>query len=119
MGTEPYTQTENTPQVRTSAPSLQVADRVSVGVTRGLAEEFRSRGFPAKTAVMGYDEYEQRAVTWTGSLNAMAPIRREGVDLPADRRYLYRFSPQSRLTPAQPALTWCVSPRERLRRRRA
>ncbi|MEJ7787449.1 MAG: HK97 family phage prohead protease, partial [Solirubrobacteraceae bacterium] len=69
MGTEPDTQTAVTPEVteERAAPvtgGLQVADRVSVGETRSLAEQFRADGFPGETATVDFGEF--RAATFTG-----------------------------------------------------
>jgi len=62
--------TEPTP--RPSGVGLQVADRVSVGETRSLAEEFRAAGFPGENATIPWQQFEDRAVTWTGSVDTIA-----------------------------------------------
>ena len=67
---EPDTDTdEDRPQP--PAGGLQVEDRVTASepARRGLADEFRSRGFPGETATLPWDEFEARAVTWTGSVD--------------------------------------------------
>jgi len=98
MGTEPDTQTENTPQITEdrAAPvtgGLQVADRVTVGETRSLAEQFRYNGFPGETATVDFGEF--RAATFTGSLDNLAPgPQRVGVNLGADSRYAWPVFPQ-------------------------
>ena len=98
MGTEPDTQTENTPQITEdrAAPvtgGLQVADRVTVGETRTLAEQFRQNGFPGETATVDFGEF--RAATFTGSLDTLAPgPQRVGVNLGADSRYAWPVFPQ-------------------------
>jgi len=74
MGTEPDTQTAVTPEVTEdrAAPvtgGLQVADRAHITVTetRSLAQEFRHAGFPGETATIRWQQFEDRAVTWTGT----------------------------------------------------
>ena len=65
-----------------SAPS----DRV----TRGLADEFRSRGFPGERATLEWTEYESRALAWSGSADLLAPdTRRVAAPLGADQRYAW------------------------------
>jgi len=67
MGDTPDTQTETT-QTETedrAAPvtgGLQVEDRVTVTATRptGLADEFRSAGFPSETATIPWQNFEDR-----------------------------------------------------------
>jgi HK97 family phage prohead protease len=68
---------------------LHVDDRRSSSAPAGLAEAFRSRGFPGERAELSFAEYEARAVTWTGSLDSMAPVRRQGSPLPADSRWFW------------------------------
>jgi hypothetical protein len=74
---------------RATAGSLNVDDRRSTSAPAGLAEAFRSRGFPGERAELSFAEYEARAVTWTGSLDSMAPVRRQGSPLPADSRWFW------------------------------
>ncbi len=52
----------------TTTGGLQVEDRVTVTATRGLADEFRAAGFPGELATLPFDTFEERAVTWTGSV---------------------------------------------------
>jgi phage head maturation protease len=78
--------------VTTTSSGLQVEARVSVAnePRRGLAAEFRHRGFPGEVAVMSWDEYEDRAVTWTGSVDNVATApRRESAALGFDQRYAW------------------------------
>ena len=75
--------------VRRTRGGLDVDDRRSTSAPRGLAELFRARGFPAELATISFEEFEQRAVTWTASLDAMAPVRRQGEPLAADTRWLW------------------------------
>ena len=87
------TRSAPTPPEESSRPptgSLHVQDRVSAGAPRGLADEFRSRGFPGERAVMPWDEFESRAVTWSASVDALAPgTRRQAAALGADQRYIW------------------------------
>ena len=77
---------------RSSAGTLRVEDRNSAPPARGLAEEFRSAGFPGERAEIGFEEF--RAATWTGSVDDMAPVRRDGVPLGADQRYAWPAFPR-------------------------
>jgi len=52
---------------------LRITDRVSVGETRSLAEQFRADGFPHETATVDFGEF--RAATFTGSVDTLAPGR--------------------------------------------
>lgn len=75
------TRSEPTPQEdapRAAAGTLRVGDRASTGSPRGLADEFRSRGFPGELAVMDWSEFESRAVTWSASIDSLSQVRREG-----------------------------------------
>jgi uncharacterized protein len=74
---------------RPATGSLRVGDRVSAPVTRGLADEFRSRGFPGERAEMPWPEFESRAITWTGSVDLINQDRRTGAALGADQRYAW------------------------------
>jgi phage head maturation protease len=77
---------------RTNGAGLKIEDRVEGVSPRGLADEFRVRGFPGETAEMTYDEF--RALAWTGNINTLAPVRREGVPLPFDERWAFPVLPQ-------------------------
>ncbi len=95
-GTAAPEATEETAEDR-AAPvttgGLHVTDRVSVGETRSLAEQFRSDGFPGQTATVDFGEF--RAATFTGSLDTLAPgPQRVGVNLGADSRYAWPVFPQ-------------------------
>jgi hypothetical protein len=74
---------------RATTGSLHVDDRRSSSAPPGLADAFRSRGFPTERAELSFAEYEARAVTWTGSLDSMAGMRRQGSPLPADTRWFW------------------------------
>ena len=71
------------------AGSLRVEDRVTEPAKRGLAEEFRSRGFPDELATIDFDTFEQRAVTWTGSVDNINKVQAAAGPLGADQRYAW------------------------------
>ena len=59
-----------------------------------MAEEFRSRGFPGERSIMDWIDFERlnfedRAVTWSASIDALSQVRREGVPLGVDTRYAW------------------------------
>ena len=84
------TRSDPTPPEETPRPPagcLRVEDRATGPAPRTLAEEFRSRGFPGETATMAWDEFESRAVTWSGGIDNLNTQRRQGVPLGADTRY--------------------------------
>jgi uncharacterized protein len=75
---------------RAPAGSLRVEDRaIASGSNRGLAELFRDRGFPGERAVIEWDEFESRAVTWSASVDVMNQARRMGGPLGLDQRYAW------------------------------
>lgn len=75
----------------TSTGGLHVEDRVTVTATRpsSLAEEFRAAGFPGETATIPWETYEDRAVTWTGSVDTMNRVRRDSAALGYDQRWVW------------------------------
>jgi prohead serine protease len=69
---------------------LRVEDRVEARPRRGLADEFRTAGFPGETATMDWNDYEVRAVTWTGSVDNVSPApRRQAAGLGYDQRFCW------------------------------
>jgi len=64
---------------------------VAVTATRPqtLAEEFRAAGFPGQTATIPWETFEDRAVTWTPSMNLLNQAQRTGGALPIDQRYAW------------------------------
>jgi HK97 family phage prohead protease len=77
----------------TRAGSLRVDDRQEGAPARSLADEYRSRGFPGQRAELSFDEF--RSVTWSGSVNDLAPSRRgPAADLGTDRRWVWPAMPQ-------------------------
>jgi phage head maturation protease len=73
---------------------LRVETRAGGDRPQGLAECFRSRGFPGERAVIPWSEFEERAVTWTASVDLMNQMRRIGVPLPLDQRYAWPAFPR-------------------------
>jgi Escherichia/Staphylococcus phage prohead protease len=72
--------TETEERARPTSGGLKVEDRTSEKPTRGLADEFRAAGFPGahgELAVIPFnaDHFEDRAVTWTGSVDNIASCR--------------------------------------------
>ena len=94
--TETHPETAEARSTPAAAPgSLRVEDRNAATPRRGLADEFRSRGFPGEVATMPWEEYEQRAVTWSAAVDLLAaPVRREGVPLGFDVRYAWPAFPR-------------------------
>jgi HK97 family phage prohead protease len=74
--------------------SLRVETRSAGDRPQSLAECFRSRGFPGERAVIPWQEFEERAVTWTASVDLMNQMRRIGVPLPLDVRYAWPAFPR-------------------------
>jgi HK97 family phage prohead protease len=74
--------------------SLRVETRSGGDRPQSLAECFRSRGFPGERAVIPWQEFEERAVTWTASVDLMNQMRRIGVPLPLDVRYAWPAFPR-------------------------
>ena len=93
-------QTETPPEPHDPAPearsapegtpgSLRVEARTVATPRRSLADEFRARGFPGERAVLSWEEYEARAVTWSAPVDVMNQVRRDGVPLGQDQRYVW------------------------------
>ncbi len=78
----------------TASGGLAVEDRTAATQTRarGLAEAFRTEGFPAESATVDWSEY--RAAAFTGTTDNLNPLRTAGVDLGADQRYAWPVFPQ-------------------------
>jgi HK97 family phage prohead protease len=88
--------TENTVDERTSTGGLQVEDRIAVTnePPRGLADEFRHHGFPGQVATIPWQAYEDRAVTWTGSVDNINAARGVAASLGYDQRYVWPIVPR-------------------------
>jgi hypothetical protein len=82
---------ENRTDTQQPAGGLQVEDRAAASepARRGLADEFRSRGFPGETASLPWDEFEARAVTWTGSVDNINKLRTQAGPFGSDERYAW------------------------------
>ena len=83
------------------AGSLRVEERVEVASSDSLARVFEQRGFFENgVAQIGWDEY--RGFTWAGGtvLDTLNPIRREGVGLGYDSRWLYPVLPTTAVSDA-------------------
>jgi HK97 family phage prohead protease len=89
---ERTTETDSEERTANPAGSLRVEERVS-SPRRGLADEFRAAGFPGETAEISWADYEERAVTWTPSINLLDQTDREGVPLGFDQRYVWTTLP--------------------------
>jgi hypothetical protein len=108
MGTEPETTTTTTTETlvedraaqtvaTNSTGGLSVEDRVTVTreVPRGLMEEFRAAGWPGETATVPFDTaLEDRAVTWSGSVDNIAKARNTASTLGYDQRYIWPAFPR-------------------------
>jgi HK97 family phage prohead protease len=73
--------------------SLKVEDRASAP-RRGLADEFRSRGWPSERATLGYDEYrratvEFRTLTVSGAVDDVNQTEGSSAPLGYDTRYAF------------------------------
>ncbi len=75
----------------TTAGGLHVEDRVTITATRpqGLADEFRAAGFPGDTATIPWQSFEDRAVTWSGSVDLIAKARANASGFGYDQRYAW------------------------------
>ena len=75
---------------------LRVEDRASIRVTetRSLAEEFRAAGFPGETATIPWQQFEDRAVTWTGSVDTIARTVSAAAPYGYDQRWAWPAFPR-------------------------
>ncbi len=75
----------------TSTGGLRVEERVTVTnePPRGLADEFRAAGFPGETATISFDTFEDRAVTWTGSVDNINKARNTAGAFGYDQRWAW------------------------------
>ncbi len=88
----PENETDNrsAPEPPERRGTLSVAQRPGLTTSaghRGLADAFRTNGFPGETASVPFDEF--RAATFTGTADALSPLRVNGVNLGADQRYAW------------------------------
>lgn len=89
------TPTDNT-EDRAAGGGLQVEDRVTVtnDRPRGLADEFRAAGFPGETATIPWQTFEDRAVTWTGSVDTLRRATNNAAGLGFDMRWAWPAFPR-------------------------
>jgi uncharacterized protein len=91
---------------RPPAGSLRVEERSELPLFRSLADLYVERGFfENRTAEIGWDEYR---TVWSGGtvLTDLAPVRREGVGLGYDTRWLYPVLPQTAVSDATTAVQY-------------
>ena len=76
--------------------TLRAEDRSHRTRPTGLADRFRAAGFPAEAATLPFDEVlvEERALSWTGNVDRINPVRRDGGPLGADERYAWPAFPR-------------------------
>jgi HK97 family phage prohead protease len=109
MGTEPEKKTdektENTDEQRglevRDPGSLRVSERNDRPLFQTLAQAFEERGyFTSGAASVSWDEY--RALTWSAGtvLTDLTPVRRDGVPLGYDTRWLYPVLPTTAVSDA-------------------
>jgi uncharacterized protein len=77
-----------------SGGSLRVEERAEGAASRGLADEFRARGFPGEVASMSFDEFRAASLAAGSSLDDLAPRRQTGVGLGYDERTVYGAFPR-------------------------
>jgi HK97 family phage prohead protease len=96
QNTEDRTSAQEGADERTEAQSgLRVEDRVIEPNKAGsLADEFRAAGFPGETATVPFEAFEQRAVSWTGSVDNINKVRAAAGPLGADQRYAWPAFPR-------------------------
>jgi uncharacterized protein len=95
--------TNTTEDRAAGAGTLRVEDRVTEPAAhrRGLADEFRAAGFPGETATIEFDRFaEDRAVTWTGSVDNIHAVQTQAVGLGADQRFIWPAVPRANVDAA-------------------
>jgi phage head maturation protease len=89
--------TEDHQERTESTGTLRVEDRVQ-SAPRGLADAFKSRGWPAERATLEYDEYratvEFRTLAVSGSIDTITQAERQAVPYGYDTRYVFPVMPQ-------------------------
>jgi HK97 family phage prohead protease len=92
---------ERTEEARPPAGSLRVEERTEAPIFRSLADMYADRGFfENRSAEVGWDEF--RAIVWGGGtvLDTLNPLRRDGVALGFDSRWLFPVLPQTAVSDA-------------------
>ena len=90
---------------RNPAGSLRVEERSGGQAPLDLAGELRAAGFPGERAVVDFrrELFEDRAVTWSGSLDAMnRPLQPSAAPLGYDQRWIW---PSVRTIPVDAGVT--------------
>lgn len=80
---------ERTEQEKTSSAGSLHVEQPASSPRRGLAEEFRAAGFPGEVAEIPWEAFEERAVTWSPSINLLNQTDRQGGAFPFDQRYAW------------------------------
>jgi hypothetical protein len=83
------------------AGSLRVEERAEVPLVRSLADLYEQRGFfENRVAEASWDEF--RAIVWSGGtvLTDLNPLRRDGVPLGYDQRWLFPVLPTTAVSDA-------------------
>jgi phage head maturation protease len=96
---EPEAEERTAPEPEPESPArgtLRAEDRGVPTRPTGLADRFRAAGFPAEAATLPFDDVlvEARALSWTGNVDRIDPVRRSGVPLGADERYAWPAFPR-------------------------
>jgi uncharacterized protein len=93
---ETATETTETEDRTATVPAggLRVEDRTSDKPRRGLADEFRAAGFPGRpgeqaTIDFNPGHFEDRAVTWSGSVDNINKNRYQAGGFPYDQRWAW------------------------------
>ena len=86
--------TETEDRARPASAGLRIEDRTSEQPKLGLAEEFRAAGFPGRAgerAVIDFkaEQFEDRAVTWTGSVDNISKDRFNAGAFGYDQRWAW------------------------------
>jgi Escherichia/Staphylococcus phage prohead protease len=98
--------TANVEEARPPAGSLRVEERAVAPVFMSLADAFAQRGFfENRTAEVSWDEFRTVWVAGT-ALTDLNPVRREGVPLGYDTRWLYPVLPQTSVSDATTAVSY-------------
>jgi HK97 family phage prohead protease len=104
---EDQTQNEGRTGQALPAGSLRVEERAEAPRFQSLAQAFEERGFfENRSAEVGWDEF--RALVWSAGtvLDALSPVRRDGVPLGYDTRWLFLALPQTAVSDATTAVQY-------------
>ena len=93
------TEERQAPKVKVTSEAeatLDVEERTESPAFHSMTEAFRSRGFPSETGTLGFDEFRQfesRAVTWGGTIDALDRLQTTGGPYGYDARYVWNSVP--------------------------